>query len=87
MATNYSRKKVTATTADTTHKVISFSRAITMYNAGDADVQVEFDTAVSADSFLLANGKALSLPAVEDVTIHFKTASGTATVYVLAVEA
>jgi len=85
MATTYTSDTISVTTADSTTRVPHYSRAITLYNAGSADVQVEFDAAVDSDSFLIASGKSLSLPALEAVNLHLKTASGSATVYLLAI--
>jgi hypothetical protein len=52
-------------------------------NQGSTDCQIDFDQAVSDDSYLLEAGEALTITNYAVIRLHFKTASGTTTLYTL----
>lgn len=52
-------------------------------NEGSTDCQIEFDGAVTANSYLLESGEALTITNYAVIRLHFKTASGTTTLYTL----
>ena len=75
-------KKLDVTSSENTHLMGVGIREVHIKNQGVTDCQIEFDGAVSTDSYLLEAGETLSVehPVIR---LHFKTASGTTTLYVL----
>jgi len=74
--------KLSVTSSDQTYG--AGSRSITIYNNGDTDVLIDFDRVTSTNSFLLVVGMTVTIKA-NFADLHFKTASGTSTLYVISV--
>lgn len=70
---------------DTTDRTYTFTKGtpkqVILYARG-VDVQVDFDEAVTADSFYIPSGGSLSI-AIRVSVIHAKTPTGTGTLYIL----
>lgn len=80
---NVLTKKLAVTSSENTHLYGIGYQMLHIKNEGDTDCQIDFDKAISDDSYLLEAGEALTIVNYPVIRLHFKTATGTTTLYTL----
>ena len=79
METRYFKKKIAVTTAEASYDLPVLT-IFSVLNAGDADVTLEIDNDIDADSLVLSAGGSVDF-SCNAKRIRHKTSTGTATLY------